>query len=339
MILPTTYFSTLILLLISMICWGSWANALKMTGDRWRFELFYFDYSAGVLLASIVAAFTFGMMGSDMTFQDRMLVAGHLKEAYVVAGGVVFNLANILLVGAIGLASMAVAFPVGIGLALIIGVVWNYVLNPQGNPALLFAGLALVVIAIIIDAIAHRARDRAAGKAARKKSATKGLVLSIVSGILMGTFYPLVVKGMGGDLGIGPYAAALFFSLGVFASTFFFNIFFMNVPIEGPPIRLNAYFQGSARWHIIGIAGGIIWAVGAITNFVGASAPEQVNVGPAISLAIGQCATLISVLWGLFVWKEFSNTPPAVKRLVTVMIVLFAAGLALLSLARVIGKS
>jgi glucose uptake protein len=322
-----------------MICWGSWANALKMTGDRWRFELFYFDYSAGVLLASIVAAFTFGMMGSDMTFQDRMLVAGHLKEAYVVAGGVVFNLANILLVGAIGLAGMAVAFPVGIGLALIIGVVWNYILNPQGNPALLFAGLALVVVAIIVDAVAHRARDRAAGKDGRKKSATKGLVISIVSGILMGTFYPLVVKGMGGDLGLGPYAAALFFSLGVFVSTFFFNIFFMNVPIEGSPVRLNAYFQGGARLHLIGIAGGAIWAVGAITNFVGASAPEQVNVGPAISLAIGQCATLISVLWGLFVWKEFSNSPAAVKRLVTIMIVLFAAGLALLSLAPVIGKS
>lgn len=339
MVLPTTYFSTLLLLLISMICWGSWANALKMTGDRWRFELFYFDYSAGVLLAAIVAAFTFGMMGSDMTFQDRMLVAGHLKEAYVVAGGVVFNLANILLVGAIGLAGMAVAFPVGIGLALIIGVVWNYVLNPQGNPALLFAGLALVVVAIVVDAMAHRARDRAAGKDARKKSATKGLVLSIVSGILMGTFYPLVEKGMGGDLGLGPYAAALFFSFGVFVSTFFFNIFFMNVPIEGQPIRLNAYFQGSARLHMIGIGGGVVWAVGAITNFVGASAPAQVNVGPAISLAIGQCATLISVLWGLFVWKEFSNTPAVVKRLVTVMVVLFAGGLALLSLAPVIGKS
>jgi glucose uptake protein len=252
---------------------------------------------------------------------------------------VVFNLANILLVGAIGLAGMAVAFPVGIGLALIIGVVWNYILNPQGNPALLFAGLALVVAAVIVDAIAHRARDRAAGKDAKKKSATKGLVLSIVSGILMGTFYPLVVKGMGGDLGLGPYAAALFFSLGVFVSTFFFNIFFMNVPIEGQPIRLNAYFQGSARSHLLGIGGGVIWAVGAITNFAGASAPAQVNVGPAISLAIGQCATLISVLWGLFVWKEFSNSPAAVKRLVTIMIVLFAAGLALLSLAPVIGKS
>ncbi len=338
MILPTTYGSTLLLLLLSMICWGSWANMLKLTGTRWRFELFYFDYSLGVLLASLVAAFTFGLFGTDLNFQDRMLVAGHLKELFVFAGGVVFNLANMLLVAAIGLAGMAVAFPVGIGLALIIGVVWNYFIDPQGNPLLLFAGLALVVLAIIVDAMAHRARDRAAGGTGKKRSATKGLVISIISGVLMGIFYPLVEKGMGGDMGLGPYAAALFFALGVFLSTFFFNIFFMNMPIEGDRIQFTAYFRGRPRWHFLGIAGGIIWAVGAICNFVGASAPADVNVGPAISLAIGQCATLISVLWGLLVWKEFAGTPGKVKSLLTLMILLFAGGLALLSLAPIVGK-
>lgn len=346
MILPTTYSATLLILIISMICWGSWANTLKLTGTRWRFELFYFDYSFGVLLASVIAAFTFGLMGTDLNFQDRMLVAGHMKEAYVFAGGVVFNLANMLLVGAIALAGMAVAFPVGIGLALIIGVVWNYILDPQGNPLLLFTGLALVICAVIVDAVAHKARDRAANSAAppttgkrKKNTTTRGLVISIISGILMGTFYPLVEKGMGGEMGLGPYASALFFSLGVFFSTFFFNIIFMNVPLQGDRIRFDAYFRGRPKWHFLGIAGGIIWAVGAIANFVGASAPANVNVGPAISLAIGQCATLISVLWGLLVWKEFAGTPAKVKALLGVMIVLFAGGLALLSLAPIIGRS
>jgi glucose uptake protein len=211
MILPTTYSATLLLLILSMICWGSWANTLKLTGPRWRFELFYFDYSFGVLVASVIAAFTFGLMGAELNFQDRMLVAGHLKEMYVFAGGVVFNLANMLLVGAIALAGMAVAFPVGIGLALIIGVVWNYILDPQGNPVLLFAGLALVICAVIVDAVAHRARDRAITAAAapsskkpKKSTTTKGLVISIISGVLMGTFYPLVEKGMGGEMGLGP---------------------------------------------------------------------------------------------------------------------------------------
>lgn len=338
MLLPTTYTSTLLLLVLSMICWGSWANTLKITGNRWRFELFYIDYSLGVLIASVVAAFTFGTFGPDMTFQDRMLVAGHLKEVYAVAGGIIFNLANMLLVAAIGQAGMAVAFPSAIGLALVIGVVWNYILNPQGNPWLLFPGLLLVIAAVVVDGRAHFAREISATKQAKKRTPRKGLALSIVSGVLMGVFYPVVEKGMGGELGLGPYAAALLFSIGVFLSTFVFNIFFMNIPVEGEQLRLKKYFMGRPQWHFWGIAGGVIWAVGAIANFAGASAPTDVNVGPAISLAIGQCATLVSVLWGLFVWKEFAGTSAKVRGLVTGMIVLFAGGLVMLSLAPLIGK-
>jgi glucose uptake protein len=338
MVLPTTYFSTLCILIFSMVCWGSWANALKLTGPRWRFELFYFDYSFGVLLASVLAAFTFGMIGGDMNFQDRILVAGHLKQAYAFLGGIIFNLANMLLVAAIDVAGLAVAFPIGIGLALIIGVVWNYFLDPRGNPALLFLGLALVIAAILVDARAHFARDAVTGTARRNRRAGRGIVISIISGILMGTFYPVVEKGMGGELGLGPYSAALLFSVGVFVSTFAFNIFFMNVPIRGDRVRFKNYFLGRPRWHFLGIAGGVVWAAGAISNFVAASAPPEVNVGPAISLAIGQCATLVSVLWGLLLWKEFAGTGPAVRALITAMLVLFAGGLALLSLAPVVGR-
>lgn len=336
MVLSTTYSATLLLLIVSMICWGSWANTLKMVGGRWRFELFYFDYSFGVLLISVIAAYTLGTMGSDMSFQDRIAVAGHMREVYVFLGGAIFNLANMLLVAAIAIAGMAVAFPIGIGLALVIGVVWNYILSPQGNPWLLFPGLALVAIAIVVNAKAYRARDLALG-AKQRRPTTKGLVLSLVSGVLMGTFYPMVETGMGGEFGLGAYAAALIFAIGVFVSTPFFNIFFMNIPVTGDRLALRRYFLGTPRQHFLGIAGGILWALGAITNFVAASAPEQVNVGPAISLAIGQCATLISVLWGLFAWKEFAGTTSHVKWLLVLMILLFAGGLALLSLAPIIG--
>jgi glucose uptake protein len=162
-------------------------------------------------------------------------------------------------------------------------------------------------------------------------------VISVVSGILMGLFYPVVEKGMAGDLGLGPYAAALFFSIGVFVSTFVFSIFFMNVPIHGDPLSLNSYFLGRPKWHFLGMAGGVVWAMGAIANFVAASAPADVNVGPAISLAIGQCATLVTVLWGLLFWKEFAGTGPKVMALVTAMLLLFAGGLTLLSLAPLVG--
>ncbi len=154
MLIPQTYAGALILIILSMICWGSWANTFKLAG-KWRFELFYYDYSLGVLLAAIIAAYTFGSMGDELSFSDNMIVAGKRNMAYALAGGVVFNLANMLLVAAISVAGLAVAFPIGIGLALVVGVVWNYFLNPQGNPILLTAGVVLVVGAIIVDALAY----------------------------------------------------------------------------------------------------------------------------------------------------------------------------------------
>src|SRR5262245_42375067 len=154
MVIPTTYWAALALALLSMLCWGSWANTFKFTGGKWRFELFYFDYALGVLIAAVIAAFTFGQLGTELSFEDNLAIAGKRSMAYAAAAGVVFNLANMLLVAAIALAGMAVAFPVGIGLALVVGVVWNYFLNPQGNPLLLGFGVALVMLAIIVDSIA-----------------------------------------------------------------------------------------------------------------------------------------------------------------------------------------
>src|SRR5690242_5940012 len=157
MILPQTYFATLVLMLFAMLCWGSWANTFKLAG-KWRFELFYFDYAFGVFLAALVYALTVGSLGFDgFSFLDDLMHSGKRQWFYGFTGGVVFNLANMLLVAAISVAGLAVAFPVGIGMALVIGVVWNYALKPQGNPVLLFAGCAVIVAAIITDALAYRA--------------------------------------------------------------------------------------------------------------------------------------------------------------------------------------
>jgi len=355
MITPATYASALYLLILSMLCWGSWANTFKLSG-KWRFELFYYDYALGVLVAAIIAAYTFGSLGSDLSFSDNLLVAGKRNQALGAAAGVVFNLANMLLVGAISIAGMAVAFPVGIGLALVVGVIWNYVLNPQGNVFLLAGGVVLVVGAIVVDAIAYTTharsrrpavdpapaalRSRAKGES--RKSApgggAKGIVLSLVSGLLMGSFYPLVQMGVGGGAdagGLGPYAVAFWFAIGVFASTFIFNLYFLNLPVEGEPISMTFYLRGTARQHLLGLLGGIIWSTGAIANFVAASTPKDVHVGPAISYAIGQGATMISALWGLLVWKEFAGANARVKLLLAIMLLLFIAGLTLVSLAPV----
>jgi glucose uptake protein len=344
MILPETYSSALLLIILSMVCWGSWANTFKLTGPagKWRFELFYYDYSVGVLLAAILAAYTFGSMGSEISFSDNLSVAAKRNMAYAVAAGMVFNLANMLLVAAISVAGLAVAFPVGIGLALVIGVIWNYFLNPQGNPMLLASGVALVMCAIIVDALAYTAHARpaspqAAGRGRSKPPASrKGIVLSLISGVLMGSFYPLVEMSKGGGIdaaGLGPYAVAFLFSLGVFFSTFVYNLYFLNLPVQGKPLSMLAYFKGTPGQHALGIIGGIIWCAGAITNFVAASAPKSVQVGPAISYAVGQGATMISALWGVLVWKEFAGARTNVRVLLTLMFILFLAGLMLVAIA------
>jgi glucose uptake protein len=341
MILPTTYAAALLLTILTMFCWGSWANTTKLTG-KWRFELFYFDYSFGVLLLAVAAALTYGSMGNDLTAFDEFLIASKRKMAYGFAGGVVFNLANMLLVAAISVAGLAVAFPIGIGLALVIGVVWNYLITPQGNPGLLFGGAALVAGAIVVCARAYRAhakkRAPAPGQAAGARRTGRGIALSLIAGLLMGSFYPLVEMGKTGDFALGPYSIALVFSLGVFLSTFFFSIVFMNLPVEGPAISPFQYFRGTLSQHALGVAGGAIWAVGTIANFAASSAPPEVNVGPAVSYAMGQGAALISTLWGLLVWKEFAGADRRVKTLLAVMLLLFLAGLGAISVAPLYGN-
>lgn len=318
-----------------MLCWGSWANTFKFAGSKWRFELFYFDYAFGVLLAAIIAAFTFGQLGTELTFQDNMAIAGKRPMMYAVAAGVVFNLANMLLVGAIAIAGMAVAFPIGIGLALVVGVVWNYALNPQGNPLFLGVGVGLVVAAIIVDAMAFSSHRKtvAANQGKRSKSHTKGIVISLLSGLLMGSFYPLVEMSRKGDIGLGAYSVAVCFGVGVLLSTGVFNIYFMNLPLHGKPVEFAQYWQGTRKEHLLGVLGGMLWCVGAVTNFVAASAPKSVQVGPAVSYALGQGATLVSALWGLLYWKEFAGAEGKVKTLLGLMLLLFVLGLAAVSLA------
>jgi glucose uptake protein len=354
-------------MILSMLCWGSWANTFKLSG-KWRFELFYFDYSLGVLLAAVIAAFTFGTMGDELSFRDNLSIASRTNMGYAFLAGIIFNLANMLLVAAISVAGMAVAFPVGIGLALVVGVIWNYILNPQGNVLLLAFGVTMVAIAIIVDALAYQehektkrlmeatvaapvsaargssrpVRSQRGGPAApsrrKRKGGTKGILLSLLSGVLMGSFYPLVEVSKTGDLGLGPYSVAVIFGIGVFLSTFIFNIYFMNLPVEGEPVALYQYFTGSGRQHLLGLLGGMIWCTGAIANFVAASSPKSVQVGPAISYAIGQGATMVSALWGLLVWHEFSGAGPRVRLLLAMMLVFFVGGLALLSLAPLFAK-
>ncbi len=338
---------TLLISIVSMICWGSWANTLKVAGPKWRFELYYFDYSFGVLLAALAAAFTFGSMGPELSFQDNLLIAGKRQMAYAMAAGAVFNLANILLVGAISIAGMSVAFPIGIGLALITGTLGSYFQQRTGNPALIFGGTGVVLLAILLAALAYAAMARpvdpvsAPGvrpgnvKSARRAGAGKGIVISVVSGLLMGAFYPLVTlaRAQGLEVGLGPYAIAVFFAVGVFLTTIVYNVYFMNLPLHGEPVEFGAYLKGTAGQHLLGVLGGIIWCAGSVCNFVAGAVTGPAQIGPAVSYALGQGATMVSVLWGLLVWREFAGAGTRAVILIILMFLAFGAGLAMIAVS------
>jgi len=328
MFVPTAYGTALLLMILSMVCWGSWANTQKLSKNR-RFELFYWDYVWGILLMAVLMAYTLGSTNpqSPESFMANLGAADahHLLLAFL--GGMIFNVANILLVAAIAIAGLAVAFPIAIGLALVIGSVLNYLITPAGNPLLLFGGVSLVSVAIVLDALAYRKISQ------DLKLSTKGILLSLLSGVGMGLFYPFVTKALKGEHHLGPYAVAYVFGIGVLACTIPLNYILMRKPISGPPVSIADYLQGSKSLHFWGVLGGMIWGVGTISNFV---ASYVQMVGPSTSYARGQGATMVSALWGVLVWKEFAGAGRSVKRLLAMMFVVFILGLASVALAPVV---
>jgi len=333
MFLPETYHAALLLMILSMLCWGSWANTLKLC-PRYRFQLFYWDYVFGVVLGAIVWGLTAGSMGhAGLPFASAMANTPANAMIYAACGGAIFNVANLLLVAAIDVAGLAVAFPIGIGLALIVGAISSYLVHPAANPLLLFAGVALVTVAIVLDAAAYRRRDRGA-----RAATTRGIVISLVAGLLMGSFYPLVARAMAGDAAHpelappGPYAIALFFAIGVLLINIPANWLLMKKPLDGkPPVSGADYWRADFGWHLAGIFGGFVWCAGAVSNFVASQA--HVNIGPAVSYSIGQGATMVSALWGVFVWREFAGATRTAKVLLAFMFVFFLLGLGAIAMA------
>ncbi len=336
MVLPTTYVSALLLLLLGFVCLGSWANTFRLAGTRWRFELFYFDFAIGALLLSVIAAFTFGTLGSDLAFSDRMLVAGRVAQAYVVAAGFVFNLGNMLLLAAISLIGMSTAFPLSIGVALIVVSFFNFT---PGNVFFLVGGIVLMIPALLLDATASRFRDIPPVKSAKApqrssqkgkvRKTTKGIAVGMVSGILLGCFYPIAAKGMTGDFGLGPYAGILLFCVGVLISTPMFNFYFMNIAIDGAPLSFSAYFTGKAQQHFLGFAGGALWALGTLAASLAVSSPGQTGVRPALGFILPLASVLLAMLWGAMRWKEFAAAPKNAKVSISLTAALFACSLVL----------
>lgn len=333
MVVVESYLIAILMCFITMLCWGSWANTQKLASKEWSFQLFYWDYSFGILLLSLILAFTIGSFGTDgRSFIEDINQADSDMLWSAFLGGIVFNFANILLVAAIDIAGMAVAFPIGIGIALAQGVFVNYMAKPEGNPWILFIGVALVIVAIIIDAIAYKRLQAGA-----KQKITKGIILSIVAGIAMGFFYRFVADSMVIDFInpepglLTPYSAVVVFSVGLLISNIIFVTVIMLKPFSGKPVAPLDYFKiGNSRLHLIGILGGVIWGIGMSFSIIAAGA-----AGPAISYGLGQGATMVAAFWGVFIWKEFKDAPEGTNKLITAMFLFFIVGLAFIIAARV----
>jgi glucose uptake protein len=315
--------------ILTMLCWGSWANTQKLAASSWRFELFYWDYVIGIVLLGFIFAITLGNTGSmGRGFIDDLRQAGETNIFSAITGGIIFNAANILLCAAIAIAGMSVAFPVGIGLALVIGVIVNYIDHPLGNKILLFGGVVLIALAILLNAFAYRKMQ-----SGNKNPTSKGLILSIVSGVLMGLFYKYVAASMFPDFTVpepgklSPYTAIVFFSMGILVSNFLFNTVLMRKPFAGSPVSYKDYFRDGFKNHITGILGGIIWCIGMSFSIIASG-----KAGPAISYGLGQGATVVAAIWGIYVWKEFKGAK-GVKLILSSMLVCYIIGLVMIILA------
>jgi glucose uptake protein len=310
MFVPHSIAVALLMTIASAVCWGSWANAYKGV-KNYRFELFYWDYAVGIFLVSLVLAFTLGSAGHDSaSFLNNANAADRSNIVSTMIGGALFNLANLLLVAAIDMAGLAIAFPVAIGIALVVGVVASYILQPKGDAGLLAAGVICALIAVVLDGKAYSSLA-SAGRAVTKKS----IVTCVVSGFLMGNWAPFVTRAMTQGKTLGPYSVSVFFTLGALLSCFVWNVYFMKKPLVGEPVQFRDFFRGPGAGHLLGLLGGCIWGVGTVFNLVAGN-----FTGVAISYAIGQSAPMVAALWGVFVWKEFQG---ANRRAMTYLALMF----------------
>lgn len=345
MILPQTQLTAALVMVFSVICLAGWIGCFKRAG-KWRFELFYYDFVLGAGLAAVVAALTFGSLGFDgFLFQDDLMRAGKRSIAYGVAAGGIFNLGNMLLVGAVSVTGVAVVFPISLGLGLIGAAIWNYAGDPQRNLAFLVLGIALILAGMILAGLAHHRTELARAvlqiKAGRAKSTIpqirwKGVVLAAASGLAMAGFPPLVSLGMEGDAGLGPYAMGAVFIAGVVLSTVVYNLGFMNLPVHGQPVEILDYTRGGVKNHLYGAAGGVIWASGAIASLVGGyGSPAPLG---HVHFGLAHGAVVLGTLLGLLFWNDAKGkeSEGPVRLILAVTVALLACGVTLITMSLVV---
>lgn len=345
MILPGSYAVALILLILGTLGWGLWANFFKAAGGKWRFELFYFDFAIGVFLIALLVALTFGSLGFEgFSFRDDLQLAGKRQEVFAFAAGTIFNLGNMLLLAGVSVTGMTLAFPACLGCGLIVAALWNAVVNPGANMSLQAVGMIAIAMAIVFGVLAYQGmaglryktqvKAQAEGstvKPRRRKASGKGVALSLVGGLLLGSFMPLVQLASATEVGLGPYSLGFLFSLGIVFSTFVFNLFFMNLPVQGKPVEINEYFRAALSRHFPGVLAGVVWYAGLAAILIRARFEGAAKIDTRVSSAIEQSAVIVAALCGYLLWKEYDGADFSIKIRLGLMFVLLAAGIGALT--------
>jgi glucose uptake protein len=331
MILVQNYTLAVLLCAVAMICWGSWQNTQNLIGKSWRFEHYYWDFSVGILLFALLMAFTFGSIGNEgRSFIPDLKQADPSNLMSAALGGIIWNIGTLLLVAAISVAGMSVAFPIGGGIGWTLGILINYIGKPEGNPLFLFGGTAFIVLAIIMSMQSYRKLA-----ANQKKPTLKGILLAFMAGLCIAFFYRFVASSLATDFGpadagkISSYTAVVFFSIGALICTAIVNPVFMAKPVQGEPVKMNEWFRASSRTHLLGMLGGAIWCIGNSVSFMSVGAAS-----PAISYGLSNSAPVVAAIWGIFVWKEFKDAPKGTSLLLTLMFAFYLIGLGLIVYSR-----
>lgn len=310
------------MMLAGMICWGSWPSIQKLAG--WRFELFYYDFAVGIFVTGALIAATLGTLFGSPTCWENLANADRSVIALTLLSGVIWNIANVLLVNGIALVGMAVAFPVAIGSALVLSTIAGYLVMPRGNPVLLGSGVAIILAAVLVNSLAYGSRS-----SEPKQGPRKGLIACLLAGVLIATVGPVVGKALSAKPDLGPYGITLLFTFAAFVSTFPILYLFKLHPLDGSPARIAGYWRGTVSQHAYGFSAGACWTLGAAFTWTAAN-----QVGVALAMAIGQANPLVAAILGVFAWHEFKDAPRRSRSLLVLMFILYATGLILLVSSR-----
>jgi glucose uptake protein len=325
---PNSSVAVWLMAVISVILWAFWPTLVKRMSARLRWELFYFDFAFSALLITGIAGLTLGTLNVEIPFRDNIAIVGYRQLAYAIIAGSVFNLGNMMLVGGISLAGMTVAGILSGSIALILATIIGYFTATGGASGVQFAGVIIAAGLFLLTARSYdralmlRHRDLMHKTPMRKKveapSAGVGIAFCIISGVGLGSFHTFIDWARVADLSMTAYPIAFFFALGIFLSTLVFNLYFMNLPVQGDPLSPLDYFRIPAGAHLSGILSGLVFGLGLVAFLLAAEANGAIAVPRGVILAILPASAALMALQGRRGWHEFDD---ATYRTQTVLLV------------------